>query len=59
MIWLHEAGRVWPPDINPITDSSDTSFSLREADGSTTRYELIRRVPSTSCTPDQPREPIH
>jgi hypothetical protein len=50
MIWLYDAGRVWPLDINPITDISATGFSLREADGSTTRYDLIEQVPSTSCT---------
>jgi hypothetical protein len=52
MIWMHDEGRIWPPDINPITPISDASFNLREADGSITRYDLIERVPSTSCTPN-------
>jgi hypothetical protein len=47
MIWLPDTGRFWPPDINPVTDISDTSFSLREANGSTTRYELVERVPAS------------
>jgi hypothetical protein len=50
MIWLHDEGRIWPPDINQITVNSDTGFSLLEADRSTTRYELVKRVPSTTCT---------
>lgn len=49
MIWLSDTGRLWPPDINPITDISNTSFSLREANGSTTRYELVERIPSSSA----------
>jgi len=51
MIWLPDTGRFWPPDINPITDISDTSFSLREANGSTTRYELLERVPVSYAAP--------
>ena len=47
MIWLSDSGRFWPPDINPITNISDTSFSLREANGSSTRYELVGHVPSS------------
>lgn len=47
MIWLSDTGRFWPPDINPITTISDTSFSLREANGSSTRYELVGHVPSS------------
>jgi len=51
MIWMHDEGRFCPPDINPITTISDGSFSLREADGSSTRYDLIEHVQSASCTP--------
>jgi hypothetical protein len=49
MIWLPDTGRFWPPDINPITDINDITFTLREADGSTTRYELVERVPSSQA----------
>jgi hypothetical protein len=52
MVWLNEQGRVWPPDINQITQISDTVFTLREVDRSTTRYELVERIPSTACSPD-------
>jgi hypothetical protein len=58
MIWLYDTGRLWPPDINPITYISETGFSLREADGSTTRYDLIEQVPSTSCTPGNSPAPM-
>ncbi len=58
MIWLHDEGRIWPPDINQITVSSDTGFSLLEADRSTTRYELVKRLPSESCTPGNSAQPI-
>jgi hypothetical protein len=52
MVWLNEQGRVWPPDINQIMQISDTVFTLREADRSITRYELVERIPSTACSPD-------
>jgi hypothetical protein len=48
MIWLPDTGRFWPPDINPIMDISDTSFTLREANGSTTHYELIEHMPAST-----------
>jgi hypothetical protein len=52
MVWLYDTGRFWPPDVNPITDINNASFTLREADGSTTRYDLVEHVQSSSCTPD-------
>jgi hypothetical protein len=49
LVWVYESGPVWPPDINPIAAESDDAFTLREVDGATTRYALIRRAVSPLC----------
>lgn len=51
IVWLYN-GKYWPPDINPIKQADDDdSFTLVEADGSTTRYALIDRMQSQNCKP--------
>lgn len=41
MIWLYDEGHFWPPQINPIKNTLDESFTLVEVDGSTTRYKKL------------------
>lgn len=49
LIWFYDNGRVWPPDINPVKHQDDNIFMLREADGSTTTYMLLKHFESTAC----------
>jgi hypothetical protein len=51
LVWLYEEGLVFPPDVNRIEDAKDTSFTLVEKDGSTTRYALLERTQSSACSP--------
>jgi hypothetical protein len=50
MIWQHEQA-PGVRDANPMAYVTDTRFNLTEQDGQLTRFELIRSVPSTTCTP--------
>ena len=43
-VWLYDEGRIWPPDINPIGEETADGFSLREADGSMTRYRRAAMI---------------
>ena len=49
LVWAYDSGAVWPPDINPISAESDKAFTLREVNGSTTRYTLIERRAAETC----------
>jgi len=51
LVWAYDSGAVWPPDINPISAETDNAnaFTLREVNGSTTRYTLIERSTSGTC----------
>lgn len=51
MLWLPESGGSVGLDINPIVDEAEARFTLIEANGSQTRFELIERVPSQQCVP--------
>ena len=50
LVWAYDSGAVWPPDINPISAESESAFTLTEVNGSTTRYTLIERLASGSCS---------
>jgi hypothetical protein len=49
LVWVYDSGPVWPPDINPISDASSDAFTLREVNGSTTRYSLIEKQTPAIC----------
>jgi hypothetical protein len=49
LVWVYDSGPVWPPDINPISDSANDSFTLREVNGSTTRYKLLEKQTPAIC----------
>lgn len=49
LVWLYDAGRIFPPDINPITDLSDSRFQLKELDGSLTQFTLKQRISAPGC----------
>jgi hypothetical protein len=38
VLWLYDEGRIWPPDINPVKNARDGSFTLIEENRSTTDY---------------------
>jgi hypothetical protein len=48
VVWRHNQGGN-ELDVNPIALEDDTRFTLIESNGSHTRYELIRAVPSRRC----------
>jgi hypothetical protein len=49
LVWVYDTGPVWPPDINPISDATPEAFTLREVNGSTTRYTLIEKQTPAGC----------
>jgi len=49
MVWLYDNRPSWPPELNPIRDQTDLGFTLVEADGSTTRFVLVRRPAAPAC----------
>jgi hypothetical protein len=49
LAWAYHSGPVWPPDINPLSDESSDAFTLREVNGSTTRYTLIEKQTAAIC----------
>lgn len=51
MIWRHEQINTTEPDINPILPDSDTRFTLIEENGKRTRYERIKAIESSTCSP--------
>ena len=51
MVWLYDGRRTWPPDINPIRDTTELGFTLVEVNGSTTRFVLVKRPPEPVCSP--------
>ena len=50
MVWRHDQSGS-DLDINKILPHGDANFTLIEANGSQTNFELIRQVASTRCTP--------
>ncbi len=51
MLWRADKGIGMPIDINEIVGESETSFSLIEKDGSSTRFELIHPGEAQGCSP--------
>lgn len=51
MVWRHDQGPSDGLDVNPMKLTDSDNFTLTEGSGSTTKYELIRRVPSAVCKP--------
>lgn len=49
MVWLYDNRAAWPPDVNPIREQTELGFTLVEANGSTTRFVLVRRPPAPVC----------
>jgi hypothetical protein len=49
LVWVYDTGPVWPPDINPVSEESADGFTLREVNGSTTRYTLVERSTPALC----------
>ena len=49
LVWVYDTGPVWPPDINPVSEVSADGFTLREVNGSITRYTLIERSTPAIC----------
>lgn len=49
LVWVYDTGPVWPPDINPVSEVLADGFTLREVNGSTTRYTLIERGTPAIC----------
>lgn len=49
MAWAYDSGAVWPPDINPIFAEGENAFTLREVNGTTTRYVLVARTRAEIC----------
>jgi hypothetical protein len=49
LVWVYDSGNVWPPDINPISEATSDAFTLREVNGSTTRYTLIEKQTPAGC----------
>ena len=49
LAWVYDSGPVWPPDINPISAESTEAFTLREINGSVTRYSLVERHTPAIC----------
>ena len=48
MVWRHDQ-YPGPLDVNPIEDDTGAAFTLREVNGTRTKYEQIRAVPSKRC----------
>jgi hypothetical protein len=51
LVWRPDEMPSAPLDVTPIEPESLTRFVLREADGNRTRYERLKPLPSTRCTP--------
>jgi hypothetical protein len=49
LAWAYDSGAVWPPDINPIFAESEAAFSLREVNGTSTRFALVERSTAAMC----------
>ena len=49
MVWIHNDGAIWPPDINPIEARSEDKFTLVEVNGERTEFTLERRLDSERC----------
>lgn len=52
MIWRHEQLNTTQPDINPILPESESAFTLIEENGRRTRYERIKPIVSSACSPE-------
>jgi hypothetical protein len=52
MIWRHEQINTAKPDINPILHESESAFTLIEENGQRTRYERIKAIESSACSPE-------
>lgn len=48
MVWRHDQ-YPGPLDVNTIEDDAGAAFTLREVNGTRTKYEQIRAVASTRC----------
>jgi hypothetical protein len=51
MVWRHDSLGMLELDINPILAETADSFNLREGSGVETRFELIRKIDSSRCSP--------
>lgn len=51
MVWRHNEAPGVGLDVNPMRQIDSDHFILTEENGMSTKYELIRRVPSTTCKP--------
>ena len=51
LVWQDDRAPGHPLDVTPIEPDSLTRFTLREADGNRTRYERLKALTSTRCTP--------
>lgn len=49
LVWAYDTGAVWPPDVNPLSAETDSSFSLAEVNGAITNYVLVERTASALC----------
>jgi hypothetical protein len=49
LVWAYDTGPVWPPDINPFTRTSASTFSLAEVNGMRTYFTLVQREKSALC----------
>lgn len=50
MVWYHDLDQNSAADINPISDESDNTFTLREEDGEYTRFKRLQKVESANCS---------
>lgn len=50
MVWRHDQ-YPGPLDVNPIEDDAGAAFTLREVNGTRTKYERLRAVESKRCVP--------
>jgi hypothetical protein len=49
MVWFHNSGPIWPPDITLVDKQTDKSFTLVERDGARTQFDLIEATKSQTC----------
>lgn len=51
MVWVHESGIVWPPDVNRILEEREGAFALREVNGERSDFVRQERLDET-CPPE-------
>ena len=49
MVWFHNKGQLWPPEINLIENQTAKSFTLVGRDGARSQFDLIEATKSQAC----------